>query len=354
MPLRHLSWTALLALGILTIAAAASAQPPANPLYRSIAGPTAEPSIYDAVSLTSHQLLTLSLQFSKEQEKQKVVFAPFKLREGYVPFWSEMLLNFAQEGTASTIGVGLGWTNASPAGRRAQSILKSMTFTAQEPGPENETEAQRLRRDKDFYDLVLVPAYNKFYSRLAAKSYQVTFGFNVQTFSMLAGSPIDVDEDGKIDNQFALRGFDASANALYTWDQAKGMTAAYHFSRKRASAVEGQELVNYHGMSLSGGYRVAVLDREYEKSEAYLKSLFIPSIVIGGALEYQECTDAGARCEKGLKRQSAFTPYVDFKVSTQAQFRLSFPIRLVTQTGKKSEVELAPAVQFAVQMAGGK
>ena len=347
--------TTILILTVLLPSAANAQSPPPNPLFRSIAGPVAEPSIFDAVSLSNHELLTLSVQFQKDQDKQKVLFAPFKLKEGYLPFWSEMILNFAQEGGNSTFGIGLGWTNAAPGGRRAQAILEGMFFPAEPPPLLNETKEQEAERRRVHFDRVLVPLYNTFYRSLAANSYQVTFGANVQTFQILAGDEVDIDEDGKIDNDYTLKGADLSAGILYTWSQATGMNATYHFSRKRASAVSGQALANYHGFSVSTGRRVAVLNPDYERSEAYLKNLFIPSVVVGGALELQHCTaDVIGECDKGVRRQVAVTPYVDFKISPQAQFRISLPLRRLTQAGKKSGSELSPFVQFAIQLAGGR
>ena len=330
----------------------AQAEVPANPLYRSISGANAEPVIFYDVSLSSHQLLTAAIQFQKEQDRQKVLFSPFKLSEDYIPFWSEMQLNFAQEGSVSTFGLGLGWTNAATAGARATRIWKGITIPA-EPVFEG-TPEEIARKRQEFYDRFLVPAYNEFYQRLAKNSIQVTVGANVQRFGF-GGDKVDADEDGKIDNQFDLKGYDLSAGLLYTASQSFGLTGSYHRTRKRASGVEGQELVDYDGFSFSTGYRVAVLNPNYASTADYLKSLFVPSVVLGLSYELQECTaEQLGFCEKNLKTQTALSPFVDFKITPQTQFKISFPILRRTLIGKKSQSELAPIVAFSVQLSGGK
>ena len=341
--------------------------PPVNPIFTSVTGPDSEPSIFRSVSLSTFELLSASVQFSEKDNKQKVLFSPFKLSsKKYYPVLSETVLNFARDGDASTFGVGVSWTNTQPGGAKATKILNDptseysrllSTSPAERLGKDEGESDDHFKAYQDNYRrTVIAPLHDAFWRALAAtNALRLSAGLNVQTFGLVGGTKVDVNEDGKIDNKYLMRAYDLATGVIYANSQASGVNASYHIGRKRAAAIEGTSLVSYQGFSVSAARRLKLLDENYVSSETYLKDLFIPAILLGGAIEYQRCSaDSAADCERSLRSQLAFTPFLDVKFSKEAQFRLLFPIVRAVAVGKETKTELAPAVQFGIQLAGLK
>ncbi|MGE3841073.1 MAG: hypothetical protein AB7I50_05745 [Vicinamibacterales bacterium] len=53
-----------------------------------------------------------------------------------------------------------------------------------------------------------------------------------------------------------------------------------------------------------------------------------------------------------MESQSALTPFVEIKVTPEAQFRIGIPVQRTVTFGKTSKV--ATALQFVVQLSGPK
>lgn len=356
MTARLLGFIAVLFIASGTTASAQDAVPAHNPIFLSLAGPNAEPIVFRDVSLTTYQLLTGSVQFDKTETSAKATFAPFKLREGYRPVLSEVAFNFSQAKGITTLGAGAAYNPRSAysktSGDDLQSeLLKMKPFRNQQPG-EAEDVYQAARAA--YYKTLWYDVFDRFYSILAKNAVIVSGAANVQTFGTLAGDPVDIDEDGKIDNQYNTKGYDFSGTITYSASQATGLTASAHYGKKRLSAVEGQILETYPGLSVSFAQRVKVLNPAYRQTDDYLKSLFVPSIVVGASAEWQRCRGIATTCENALESQVAFTPFVDVKISTTSQFRIGIPVQRSVTFGKKSKTALAPAVQYVVQLTGSK
>jgi hypothetical protein len=151
-----------------------------------------------------------------------------------------------------------------------------------------------------------------------------------------------------------VKGYDVSATLTCSLSQATGFTVVGHYRKKRQTAVEGQELETYPGFSAAFAQRVKILNHDYRASEDCLKSLFIPNIVVGTSAEWQHCNGDAMSCENALQSQLAVTPYIEIKATMTAQFRIGFPIQRSVTFGKKTQVALAPALQYVVQRAGAK
>lgn len=65
-----------------------------------------------------------------------------------------------------------------------------------------------------------------------------------------------------------------------------------------------------------------LLDPEYKRSDEYLASLFVPSIVGGLSIELSDCRSVVANCPDKAERILAMTPFVDVKLRKASQFRL--------------------------------
>ena len=113
-------------------------------------------------------------------------------------------------------------------------------------------------------------------------------------------------------------------------------------------------MATYPGWSVAFGRRVKILNPEYRTSPDYLSSLFVPSVVAGASLEWMKCSGDASNCDDGLRSRYSFTPFIDFKISPETQFRIGVPIRRSVAFGGKSKTELAPAVQYVLQIKGVK
>ena len=88
------------------------------PTQDAVSGSNAEPVLFTDVSINTYQMLSANAQFSKDDNLQKVLFAPFKLMNNYIDVLSETKLNLAQKDGISTFGLAIAYDQASPFGRR--------------------------------------------------------------------------------------------------------------------------------------------------------------------------------------------------------------------------------------------
>ena len=348
----------ILGVALVMAARAAAAQdlPPRNPIFVSITGTNAEPVIFRDVSLSTYDLLTGSLAFDKTDTSARATFAPFKLKEQYTPVLSEIALNFSQAKGVTTFGVGAAYNSRSgfsPASIQSLNnyLTQIPTFRSQQPG--EDTAAYKKARAAYYRDL-WPKIFDRFYSDLARNAFIVSVAANLQTFGTLGGDHVDLDEDGKIDNFYNRKGYDLSATLTYSASQAAGLTASAHYGKHRISAVEGQDLASYPGLSVSVARRVKTLNADYRTTDDYFKSLFIPGVVVGAALEWQHCNGTATSCDDGLQSRTAVTPFLEIKVTPTAQFRIGVPIQRSVNFGKKTQIALGSAVQYAIQLTGAK
>ena len=110
--------------------------PDKNYLYSSYTGMNADANIFNDLSLNSYELLSTNVQFSKDEDLQKVVFVPFKLfpmsqRENeHCNFLYNTKLNLAQKSGISTLGIGFTWDNSMPGTDRGQKIFEKYSKKA--------------------------------------------------------------------------------------------------------------------------------------------------------------------------------------------------------------------------------
>lgn len=329
---------------------------PRNPLFLSLTGTGAEQDLYREVSLSTFDLLTGSFQFEEDEESAKAVFAPFKLSSRYRPVLSEIAVNVAQAKGITTFGIGAAYNSRSAFSTSAvtdlqERLAKMPAFRGQMAG---ETD--------DAYDLVRetylknqwAEIYDVFYTKLAHHAWIVSAAYNAKTFEIVSDDALDADGDGRIDNAYTLKGWDLSGTFAYTFNQATGFTVAGHYGRRRESAVEGSALVPYPGWSFTFAQRVKVLNPDYKYSDDYLRSLFIPAILVGASLEWERCGGADDTCEDGQRSRRSFTPFIELRISPEAQFRIGIPVRRTVLFGGKGKTELSPALQYVLQLKGTK
>lgn len=91
---------------------------PLNHIYSSYSGLNADAIIFNDISLNSFELLSTNIQFSKDDDLQKIVLAPFQLsniksnENSLNSFLRNTKVNLAQKNGISTLGLGFTWDNS--------------------------------------------------------------------------------------------------------------------------------------------------------------------------------------------------------------------------------------------------
>lgn len=328
-----------------------------GPVYSSITGPTAAGELYYDVSINTYQALTTAIRFSDADDIQKLNIAPMKLRRDLsgCSWWCELAVNVTQRGGISTFGLGWGYSSAapySPKNARVAETLNRDNVPAKRPPRQDEKAEEYAAYEKLYREQVLIGRiYTPFFEKLVRNSFGIKAAANAQTFGILAGTPVDLDMDGKIDNDHRLKAWDLALGGEFTPSLNAGVSGTFHLTRKRASAAEGEPLITYHGGSVTGGVRVHFLNPDYKTTEPYLKRLFIPSVVLGTILEYQRCRGETAECEDHVRSQFIATPFVDVRISEEAQFRFGLPFKR-TRVAAESSTQAHPIFQLGFQLSG--
>lgn len=320
-------------------------------IFNSIVGNNSEPVIYKAVNLNTYELLTTNIQISKDDNLQKIVFAPFKLTNSdKAGFLRDTRINVAQNNGISIFGVGFGLDNSSPFSKRGTRVLNEAfnSFPSQRPRGDDEKD-YKYEAYKSKYYYSMDSTYAETYEKLLKNSVSVTVGYNISLFEIIGGDKIDSDNDGVIDNFFVTESNNLSLGITYIFSSKSAINVNGHYSSKLASQKEDEKLVDYLGGSLSFAQRVYILNKDYQKTQDYLKSLFIPSIVAGASIEYQKAVSNELYAKNGITQTLAVTPYLEFKINPKNQFRLGVPIK--KYEGIKKKVALGPFIQWTLQIA---
>lgn len=326
-------------------------EPKKGHIFNSIVGNNSEPVIYNAVNMNTYELLTTNIQVSKDQNLQKIVFAPFKLtNSNKVGLLRETKINIAQKNGISTFGVGLGFDNSSPFSKRGTNILKAAfhLYPSQRPKMDDEKEYEYDAYKSKYYYLI-DSTYAKTYETLLKNSFKLTIGYNVSFFEIIGGDKVDLDNDDIIDNYFITESNNFSLGTTYIFSSKTAININGHYSSKLASQKENEKRVAYLGGSFSFAQRLIVLNKNYYKTPDYLKSLFVPSIIGGASIEYQKAFTNEAYAKDGITETLAITPYLEFKINPMNQFRIGVPIK--QYEGEKKEVSFGPFIQWTLQIA---
>lgn len=104
--------------------------PDQNYLYNSYTSINSDPDLFNDISLNAHDLITTNIQFSKDDDLQKVVIVPFRLStlekiNGGNNFLYNTKINLAQKSGISTLGLGFTWDNSLPGTVRGERIFKN-------------------------------------------------------------------------------------------------------------------------------------------------------------------------------------------------------------------------------------
>lgn len=319
-------------------------------IYSSVVGNNNEPVIYNSVNLNTYELLTTNIQVSKEDNLQKIVFAPLKLIDySKVGFLRETRINIAQKNGISTLGFGMGFDNSSPYSKRGNKKIATAfkDFPAlRVQGKEEKDYEYEIVKHKYYYSMDSI--YAETYKSLLSNSIKITAGYNISLFEIIGGDKIDADNDNIVDNYYVVESNNYSLGMTYVFSLKRALSVTLHHSLKRGSQKEDEKRVGFIGYSFSYAQRVCILNKQFEKTQEYLKTLFIPSVVGGLSIEFQNATRNKDYAKKGITQTIVYTPFVEFKINPKNQFRIGIPIK--KYSGETDETALGPFIQWTLQI----
>jgi hypothetical protein len=181
----------------------------------------------------------------------------------------------------------------------------------------------------------------------------VGVNYSATLFSVLGGTDVDADGDGLNDVEHRVKGHALTLSADSRLTERFQISGLLTTGWDRGSPEAGTEYARTYGAALTFGGIVYVLDDDYRTSSAYLESLFIPSVVLGGAIEYGRCdnpSDAGVVCPGRFRHQTALTPFVDLKVNRTLQFRVGTPIKFTRLVAGTKGTDLGIVTALSLQL----
>lgn len=287
---------------------------------------------------TSYDLLAANLAFSEKNQVQKISFAPFKLRPGYIPVLTASRLSLTNNGGALTAGFSVGDDYSAYESKRVERIFNKVYDSFDETkiapvaraigGNESAKEYMdwyKTSEIKKHQDLLL----EEFDKKRLLHVFKWSAGMNFQFFPVLKSKSEEGNFDSLNYHGFKGRHFFASGSYSYC-NGSVNVNGAYSLFNKRKSADSTQEKRKYNGISLGASVRLFKLIKmdELKNKDFYKNNLFIPSVYAG--ISYEKQTYKGAEAafaEDKLKWVTLTTFFIDVAVSPASQFRIAFPIK---------------------------
>lgn len=187
--------------------------------------------------------------------------------------------------------------------------------------------------------------YSAFWNEAVKYSTAFTLSGNIQTFSGLAATDIDLDSDGKVDNKHDIKAYAGTLTALIRGGLGSSAAVSLTYSSRRPESVEGTEMTGYLSVSGTVVRRLLILDPEYETSKAYRSELYVPSLSGGVSVDWMRCTKEAEACENRIDQQFILTPFIDVRIANGAQFRIGLPVRR-DKIGDEAGTRLEPLLQL--------
>lgn len=210
---------------------------------------------------------------------------------------------------------------------------------------------------------------------LETKTPMVSASFTTSLFSILGGTRQDANNNGRGDTELKVKGRALTLAAdipfrshlerksstgasstppemYWRWLQ---FSAAVTTEWQRSSQEEGTPFGRLFGFGITGGGIIKILNNGYENTADYKDSFFIPSLSAGASFERKECTSSAKTiCPDGIDNQSAFTPFLDVKLSKAAQFRIGVPLKFTHKVAGDKTRDLGIVGVYALQLGAPK
>jgi hypothetical protein len=202
----------------------------------------------------------------------------------------------------------------------------------------------------------------------------ITGSWTTSLFGIFGGTRQDANNNGLADNALQVKGRTLALSADFPLRKytaavtdAQGMvtkpsswrwlqfSAAVTTEWQRSSQEEGTPFARVFGFGVTGGGIVKILNRDFENTQDYKDSFFIPSISAGASFERRQCTsDNDALCPDGIDTQSAVTPFVDIRVTKAAQFRVGAPVKFTRRVAGPNNNEVGLVAVYTIQLGAPK
>jgi hypothetical protein len=117
--------------------------------------------------------------------------------------------------------------------------------------------------------------------------------------------------------------------------------------RTRAKGDPHTRLANTDGAAATAAYLAFPFlnQTQLQNDDDYIKSGFIPGIAIGASVQHSDC-DGREQCAKQRTTQTSVTPFLDIRVNSKLQLRLSVPLTWYESTDKDGK-DIAPTFSLA-------
>jgi hypothetical protein len=117
------------------------------------------------------------------------------------------------------------------------------------------------------------------------------------------------------------------------------------YRRGRTTGDPKTELATYVGGGVTASAVAWAFLPDFTKSADYVQTGFIPGLVIGASGQYSKCSGR-EHCDKMRTESMSLTPFVDIRIKSALQFRLSTPITKFTAVSDKG-TDVAPTLTIA-------
>jgi hypothetical protein len=352
--MRHTTITTFLCLCILLLVTGKVSGQDAD-LKNFFSGATSSNSkqdLFDDISFGGFDLVSANFKFTKDNDLQKVVISPFKLMNKR-SILNDSRVNLTQKEGISTFGVGFGLDNTNPY-NKLSNVRKKFSQMPLRATLREKNDGESDAAYKKYLDSTELQG-NKdrisYLKSLAKNAFSFTVGYNISLFEVIGGDKIRND-DSVIVNEYTTKAYTFSADFSYAIDENVFFSVGFSHARKRKNAEENQKMISYNGVNMGLNWRAIRLqsDEKLQYNKDYMKSFFIPSIIIGCVFECQRASGDSTYYENGIKYQYVITPFLDFKIAPKNQFRVGFPIKKF-DTVNKNQIGLGPFVQYSFTLA---
>jgi hypothetical protein len=204
---------------------------------------------------------------------------------------------------------------------------------------ERKNELEKLIKN---YDKSIDNLYLNFRKKLLKYRMPIlAFSYNLSLFPILASSDQDNDNNGLNDNEYSISKHSLAVTMDWGLSPKMRIAALLGYFLERPGAEEGTDFAKSIGFGLTVGTVLKELNKEgYRNTEDYKKSLFKPMLVLGISLEGLICTSNDNLCKDGIEKKFVLTPFMDFKIKKDTQFRIGLSFTRIEKIDGSVENDL--------------